>query len=60
MENSPEYINIGDANRDWVQEKNRDHKEPINTIDTDVSTGQFCNSHCKVGMRYYYMSLAKR
>ena len=60
MENSVEYINIRDANRDWVQEKNRDHKEPIITIDINVSTGQFCNSHVlTVGMKYYYMSLAK-
>ena len=46
MENSTENANIGDANKDEVQETTkRDHKEPIITIDINVSTGQFCNSH---------------
>lgn len=61
--NSEEYINIRDANRDWVQEKNRDHKEPINTTGTMFSQGQVCNSHVlTVGMRYWasHMSSGKR
>lgn len=53
-EDRAENVDVGDADKDQVQKEERDHKEPIDGIDTDVSTGQFCNAHVlTVGMSYY-------
>lgn len=49
-----ENVSVGNANENQVREKERDYKETIDSIDTDVSTGQLCNAHVlTVGMSYY-------
>ena len=48
MENSTENANIGDANKDEVQETTkRDHKEPIITIDIMFPQDSFAIPMCR-------------